>query len=365
MEVSKLGDTEFRQSLLGLEAGSEYAIRVRSIDGLGNTSNWSEALQVTASDVSSSSPMAPTNIVWDWSGRTINVSWDPVLSNIDGSIADIAFYEFVICDFNPSTQVFTIINTYRSNTTSFTYTYDQSVATWAPYMINPPYSTRFVISAVSRSGFRSPKDLYNSKYITHAHVGKPVAPTLVNNGSDILIMIDPGYDCFDEIELYCSSDGGDTWAIVGNFTTKTYSYTPENANDHYFMYRLGDVYTGSFGEESEISYISSGYNPPDPIGDWDSGFAVYSDRNRTYFGGTFSVDVSGGSHNLGTIPAPMRPAATLELSTTIFDSSTHVGEPGKVNINHTTGVVTVTTVASVSSTCYVNLEGLSFRRTRP
>lgn len=355
------GDTEVRQTLLGLEIGSEYAIRVRSVDGLGNKSEWSEAYQFTASDSAQSSPLIPANVRQEWKGRDLHISWDAVFSNVDGTAADVAFYEFHLpLLIDAETWTFATYRSHIATGQTFTYTYEQNATDHGGTASD---SFGFMIVAVSRQGFRSARTLTAARFATHAAPQKPSPPTVTAMGSSLLIQMDRGEDCFETFTLEYSTDGGDTWTTEGSeTTTDAYVFTPESTSTHFFRYLITDAY-GLTSEVSNSTYGSSLYNPPDPVGDWDDTFDAYLDRDRVWFGGSVIADFTLGTHSLGTLPEYLRPNDTVTMSVAAFVSAAPAAYTTLTV--ESDGSAYLSTDETTATDCVVPLEGVSYRITRP
>jgi hypothetical protein len=91
--VSEITETE-----RGLIPNTRYAMRVRALNGLGVTSNWSEAIEF---DVGSDNTIPATPVLQPPSTTDghITLIWSNVTENTDGSlIEDLAFYEIIFQD---------------------------------------------------------------------------------------------------------------------------------------------------------------------------------------------------------------------------------------------------------------------------
>lgn len=361
MAEREVAGSEIRQTLLGLEIGSEYAIRVRSVDGLGNKSEWSEAYQFTASDSAQASPLSPANVQMDWNGRDLEISWDSVFSNVDGTAADVAFYEFHMpIGLDPETWTYVTYRKYNATGQRFTYTYEKNQidhgGTAQP-------NIAFMIVAVSRQGYRSSRGISAGKFAEHEAPQKPPPPTVTAMGSSLLIQMDRGEDCFDTFTLEYSTDGGDTWTTEGSeITTDAYVFTPESTATHFFRYSITDVYDLT-SETSNSTYGSSLYNPPDPVGDWDDDFDAYLDRDRVWLGGSVIADFTLGTHSLGTIPEYLRPNDTVTISVAAFVSAAPAVY-ATLTVE-SDGSIYLSTDETTATDCVIPLEGVSYRITRP
>lgn len=247
---------EIKQSLLGLDPNSRYAVRVRAVDGLGNKSDWSEALEfdTTGSD---SRPSKVYGVSWDWTNRDLIVSWQPVTTNQDGSLADVAYYEFtaVLGGFSPEVL---ITKKHVVHGTEFTYTAEQILNDYD----GPPGSVLFFyVSAVSISGMRS-IDRFSSEGeflsavtpVSHNHDDEvPRAPSLYTlaNG-DILVAMDRGErNCHDYWgDVLVSDDGGSSWhAFAEEVHEPVVVYHATEAKTYYFRYKRFCI----FNESTEYS----------------------------------------------------------------------------------------------------------------
>lgn len=91
--VSEITETE-----RGLVPNTRYVMRVRALNSLGVTSDWSESIEF---DVGSdpTTPATPTNVKLSTVDGHITILWDEVTTNEDGStISDLAFYEVLLQD---------------------------------------------------------------------------------------------------------------------------------------------------------------------------------------------------------------------------------------------------------------------------
>lgn len=91
--ISEITETE-----RGLVPNTRYVMRVRALNGLGVTSDWSESIEFdVGSDLTT--PATPANVKLSTVDGHITVLWDEVTTNEDGSaISDLAFYEVLLQD---------------------------------------------------------------------------------------------------------------------------------------------------------------------------------------------------------------------------------------------------------------------------
>lgn len=91
--ISEITETE-----RGLVPNTRYVMRVRALNGLGVTSDWSESIEFdVGSDLTT--PATPANVKLSTVDGHITILWDEVTTNEDGSaISDLAFYEVLLQD---------------------------------------------------------------------------------------------------------------------------------------------------------------------------------------------------------------------------------------------------------------------------
>ena len=77
LDPALVDETARTATVGGLAPGTEYEFQVRSVYDATTFSSWSTSLDVTTVTIAATHPQsAPSNLVIDVSGRTINISWD-------------------------------------------------------------------------------------------------------------------------------------------------------------------------------------------------------------------------------------------------------------------------------------------------
>lgn len=109
-----MGSTEIKQTIGPLDQDSRYAIRVRSIDGLGNKSGWSESIEIDTAAFESPRPLSPRIVDINWDGNGLYIGWDPSVYNTDGTRASISIYEVNIWD-DSSSEEFPLVALLSNN----------------------------------------------------------------------------------------------------------------------------------------------------------------------------------------------------------------------------------------------------------
>ena len=113
-----------------------------------------------------------------------------------------------------------------------------------------------------------------------------------------------------------------------------------------------DTETGEYVEVEPIGALST----------WgvDTGATAYVDRDRVWLDG--SVNTSGGSGSVGTLPAGKRPAATVFLPCTFLNDQfgSASWESGVLSVA-SDGTATLSATVSLTGTLSILLAGLSFK----
>jgi hypothetical protein len=270
---------EIRQSLLNLNPNTRYSMRVRSVDGFGNKSEWSEAMEFEAISAGIT-PAVPMNVLYEWVGRDLHVSWDSVTSNEDGSTAlDIVNYQFgvAIGGTGPDELVYKNRSTVE---TGYIYTFDMNETDFTE-AVDTLY---FTVAAVNRSGVRSQAG-YTVATVYQAVHPVPVTPDppgVYDTGSDILVQMDKGENCFARFQLHVSGDGGDTFlATGGEITNAIHVYHPPSDGTYFFKYRIVDIFgkVSAFSDEAYAGVVSYAPVLEQTINTYSSNHTVDLDDN--------------------------------------------------------------------------------------
>ncbi len=238
-------EQEIRQSLLALSPGTRYLMRVRSVDGLSNKSDWSEGMEFdTASG--GSYPSHPSGVSVDWTGRDLLIKWDVVSSTVDDLSIDVDKYELNIV-LPGSTLDRVLTHKYILDSTSFTYTPNQMVGDFQGPL---PTTITFFILPITSGGTKakldtSSEEAYNAQVYTvsHTHDTTPRVPYVESLGQSLLIAMDPGPSCHTLWNIQRSNDGGATYATIAAAVVENpYVYSPDDSGLYYIKYRRNCIY---------------------------------------------------------------------------------------------------------------------------
>lgn len=312
---------EVRQSLIGLDPNSRYAIRVRSIDGLGNKSEWSEAMEFETSPGAAGRPIVPSGVTADWTESDIEVSWNPVSTSEDGNFIDVSNYEFVVGQ--SDVGGFMTAKRYPVYGLNFKYSRANQLADLTPYRSDSD-SIHFVaywVTAVSRGGIRSKEPSLADSLglgihaVTHYTADPTIAPRVQDIGNRVLVTMDQVHDCTDAYKVYLSTDGGSSWTLTATSSANTYVYTPSSDGTYYFKYSVHDSVTDEESAYSPVSYVDyvagggvSDHGDLSGLGDDDHTQYALADGSR----GAFATEAQGSLADSAVQPGDLGTAATAD-----------------------------------------------------
>lgn len=210
-------DRKVTQTVLDLRPNVRYAARVRSVDGLGNKSGWSEAIEFNTGSVNSARPMPPRVVDFEWNEDDAYIGWDPTIFNTDGSVASISHYEFNVMkrELEHGEVKFTLMKTYTVNDLFFTYRLADKIKNEDEAGVHPSELKHlyYSVSAVSTFGVKSAISLDSIREERHPLPPTANPPTLILVGTGaISITTDkhPGVSCVGYTLSY-TYDGGANW----------------------------------------------------------------------------------------------------------------------------------------------------------
>lgn len=214
------------RAFTNLNANTKYLFRVRSLNGLGVYSGWSESFAATTGASGTGSPIGPpTGLTIDFTTPNIILNWSPPVDTIGVIQYEIKF------------TVGAVTKTYYSLTPSYIYFFNQNVLDFG----SPQPVVHVSVATIDIGGFVSAA---TTGVATNAIPSTPPNPTAVAAFTVIIITMFQPADMHDFLQFILeTSTDNTTWTSLVTTTQTSYAQAVGQGTTHYYRYKVVDVFS--------------------------------------------------------------------------------------------------------------------------